>query len=205
MPVEATIIDYGMGNIGSLENMVEKVGGRARVARTPSELDSAERIILPGVGSFDNGMRRLGELGFSDAIRAKAGENVPMLAICLGMQLLARGSEEGTLPGLGLINATTVKFRLSDASLRIPHMGWNEVAVRKASPLLAGLENGASFYFVHSYHVVCADASDVLATTTYGTEFVSAIQRGKMCATQFHPEKSHRFGKTLMGNFLEMA
>ncbi|MFH0816830.1 MAG: imidazole glycerol phosphate synthase subunit HisH [Methanobacteriota archaeon] len=204
--MDVTIVDYGMGNIGSLENMVEKVGGKARVAKSPAELASAEKIILPGVGSFDNGMRRLNELGFSEALRLKvAAEKKPLLAICLGMHLLTKGSEEGTLPGLGFVDARTLKFKLADETLRIPHMGWNEVSVKKESPLLAGMDPEPSFYFVHSYYVECADASDVLTTTSYGVDFTSSFQHGNIFATQFHPEKSHKFGKRLMKNFVELA
>ena len=201
-----TIIDYGMGNIGSLENMVEKVGGKAVIARTPAELLSAQKLILPGVGSFDNGMRRLNELGLSDALRTKAlTEKTPVLAICLGMQLLTSRSEEGTIPGLGFVDASTLKFKLADASLRIPHMGWNEVTVRKESPLFVGMDAEPSFYFVHSYYVECNDASDILTTTSYGVDFTSSLQRGNIFATQFHPEKSHKYGKRLMKNFVELV
>jgi glutamine amidotransferase len=204
--VDVTIIDYGMGNIGSLENMVEKVGGRARLAKTAAELASAEKIILPGVGSFDNGMKRLNDLGFSEALRQKVlVEKRPLLAICLGMQLLTSRSEEGTMPGLGFIDATTLKFKLSDASLRIQHMGWNEVTIRKESPLFVGMDAEPSFYFVHSYYVECNDASDVLTTTSYGVDFTSSLQRGNIYATQFHPEKSHKYGKRLMKNFVELV
>ena len=204
--VDVTIIDCGMGNIGSLENMVEKVGGKAVVAKSPSELASAEKIILPGVGAFDNGMRRLNELGFSEALRQKVlVEKKPLLAICLGMQLLTSKSEEGTIPGLGFVNASTLKFRLADASLRIPHMGWNEVTIRKEGPLFADMGAEPSFYFVHSYYVECNDASDVLTTTSYGVDFTSSLQKGNIYATQFHPEKSHKFGKRLMKNFVELV
>jgi len=199
-----TIIDYGMGNIGSLENMVERVGGKVAVARTKEEVMGAAKLILPGVGAFDNGMKRLDELGISDALARKVTfEGTPMLAICLGMQLLTKGSEEGSLPGLGLIDAKTVMFRLSDPALRVPHMGWNEVLVKKESPLFSEMPPEPSFYFVHSYYVVCENASDVLTTTKYGVDFVSSIQRGNIFATQFHPEKSHKFGKRLVQNFVE--
>jgi glutamine amidotransferase len=206
MPGTVTIVDYGMGNIGSLENMVEKVGGKAAVASRSAELEGAAKLILPGVGSFDNGMRRLNELGFSDILRRKVlGEKVPTLAICLGMHLLTKKSEEGSMPGFGFVDAATVKFRLADPSLRIPHMGWNEVSVKKESPLFSGMDPDASFYFVHSYHVVCADPGDVLTTTSYGVDFVSSLQRGNIFAVQFHPEKSHKYGKKLMQNFVELA
>ena len=201
-----TIIDYGMGNIGSLENMVERVGGKVAVARTREELMAAQKLILPGVGAFDNGMKRLDELGLAEALSQKVFfEKVPLLGICLGMQLLTKGSEEGALPGLGLIDAKTVMFRLSDPSLRVPHMGWNEVSVKKESPLFFEMPPEPSFYFVHSYYVVCESASDVLTTTRYGLEFVSSIQKGNVFATQFHPEKSHKFGKRLVQNFVERA
>jgi glutamine amidotransferase len=201
-----TIIDYGMGNIGSLENMVERVGGSVAVARTKDEVMGASKLVLPGVGAFDNGMKRLDELGISDAlVRKVTFEGTPLLAICLGMQLLTRGSEEGARLGLGLVDARTVMFRLSDPALRVPHMGWNEVSVKKESPLFFEMPPEPSFYFVHSYYVQCESASDVLTTTRYGLEFVSSIQKGNVYATQFHPEKSHKFGKRLVQNFVERA
>jgi glutamine amidotransferase len=203
--VEVTIIDYGMGNIGSLENMVEKVGGKARVATRKEDLLSASKLILPGVGSFDNGMKRLNELGFSDILRQKVlVEKTPLLAVCLGMHLLTKGSEEGSLPGLGFVNANTKLFPPAPG-LRVPHMGWNEVCVKKESPLFSGMYEDACFYFVHSFYVSCDEPSDILTTTSYGIEFVSSFQKGNIHGTQFHPEKSHKYGKKIMQNFVEMA
>jgi len=200
--VDVTIIDYGMGNIGSLENMVEKAGGKARVATRKDELLSASKLILPGVGSFDNGMKRLNELGFSEILRQKIlVEKTPTLAVCLGMHLLTKSSEEGTLPGLGFVDAVTRRFPPTPG-LRVPHMGWNEVLVKKESPLFSEMYDDACFYFVHSYYVSCNEPSDILTTTSYGIEFVSCFQKANIFATQFHPEKSHKYGKKLMQNFV---
>ena len=201
-----SVIDYGVANLGSILNMLRKVGAEGELVSTPEEVAKAERIILPGVGAFDHGMTALTERGLVAPLRKKAlDDRVPILGICLGMQLLGQGSEEGSLPGLGIIEARCERFRFEHAStLKVPHMGWNALSPRRASPLLSGLDAHARFYFVHSYHIVCADPADVLATATYGVEFTAMVQQGQVCGAQFHPEKSHRFGMTLLGNFARM-
>ena len=200
------IVDYGMGNVGSIRNMLRKVGARPVVASSPEALDGAEKIVLPGVGSFDQGMEKLKASGFSDALEHLVIQNgVPILGICLGMQLFTRASEEGNLPGLGWLNARTVRFQRDriPAALRIPHMGWNTVFARKSSPLLDGLSDEQRFYFLHSYHVVCETDADILTETEYGYPFVSAFSRGNILGAQFHPEKSHNFGMTFFRRFVE--
>lgn len=202
------IVDYGMGNVGSIRNMLRKVGARAVVAGTPEAMEGAARIVLPGVGAFDQGMEKLEVSGFRSALeRLVIDEGVPILGICLGMQLFTLSSEEGGRPGLGWVCAHTRRFQRErmGASPRIPHMGWNTLAIRKPSPLFDGLAEEQRFYFLHSYHVVCEDHADILAETEHGYPFVSAFSRGNIIGAQFHPEKSHRFGMEFFRRFAEVA
>lgn len=191
------IVDYGLGNLGSIQNILRKAGAEARLAPAPDDLAGAGRIILPGVGSFDAAIRSLRRLGFVEPLaQLVRKERVPILGICLGMQLFSRGSAEGTEPGLGWLEADTVAFDFAEnpLGLKVPHMGWNGVTPCRLPPFFADGEDGPRFYFVHSFHLRCHDPGDVLATTTYGYEFPSAVCRGNILGTQFHPEKSHRFG-----------
>ncbi|MCJ7529980.1 MAG: imidazole glycerol phosphate synthase subunit HisH [Anaerolineales bacterium] len=200
------VIDYGMGNLGSVANMLKKVGAKAVISSDPAIIEKAEKLILPGVGAFDNGMRKLNDRGLTPILAGKVvEEKTPILGFCLGMQLFTRSSEEGVLPGLGWIDATTVRFRFTQdqGDLKIPHMGWNHITIKSPSPLLEDMYPNARFYFVHSYHVVCRDEENVAATTLYGHEFTSAVVRGNIAGTQFHPEKSHRFGMKVFRNFVE--
>jgi imidazole glycerol-phosphate synthase subunit HisH len=201
-----SIINYGMGNIGSLQNMVSRVGGTADIVSTPDALADANKIILPGVGHFDNAVRKLKTLGLWSVLdeKARAGR-VPILCICLGAQLVTEGSEEGTESGFGWIRGRTVRFSFpADSKLRIPHMGWNEVQLRKDCKLFSNASATPLFYFVHSYYMVADDPSDVLTTSYYGLEFASGIARGNIIALQFHPEKSHKHGMNVIRNFVEM-
>jgi glutamine amidotransferase len=197
--------DYGVNNIGSVGNMLSRIDVRCAVARSPSELASASAIVLPGIGAFDTGVTRLKQTGLFDGIVERVQEKkVPILGICLGMQLLADGSEEGSLEGLGLVRGFARKLSAGDG-LKVPHMGWNETESLDSS-FFAGFEaERPRFYFVHSYHVVCADDSDVAARCTYGTAFTAALRRQHVFGTQFHPEKSHRFGKQLLTNFARLT
>ena len=200
------MVDYGTGNVGSLGNMLHKIGQTATLASTPEVLERADAILLPGVGAFDRGMGNLQASGLLETlIRRVQGDGVPVLGICLGMQLLARSSEEGTLPGLGWIDAVCQKFTFppEDRQHKVPHMGWNAVQPRSGENLFSDMEPGALFYFVHSYHVVCADSDDVLGVSEYGGAFTSAVRRGNIFGVQFHPEKSLRFGMRLLRNFCE--
>jgi glutamine amidotransferase len=202
------VIDYEMGNIGSIINMIKKAGGEAVLSSDLARIETAEKLILPGVGSFDAGMQNLDKLGLVDVLRRRViREKVPILCICLGMQLLSEKSEEGVLPGLGFISGQTVKFKFDNvnANLRIPHMGWNSVNIKKESRLFYEMYENPIFYFVHSYHIVCNNAEDVLTTTSYGYEFTSSLQRENIFGTQFHPEKSHKYGLRLMKNFVEQV
>ncbi|MFN4219609.1 MAG: imidazole glycerol phosphate synthase subunit HisH [bacterium] len=201
-----TIIDYKMGNIGSIANMIKKVGGIFVIASKPEELAKASKIILPGVGSFDYGITNLEKLGLIDILNERVlVKKVPILGICLGMQIMTKSSEEGQKKGLGWINAETVKFNFGNNSIKMPHMGWNTINITKNSKLLKDMENRENrFYFVHSYYVKCFNESDILATTNYGgINFVSIFGHENILGVQFHPEKSHKFGMQLLKNFLE--
>lgn len=200
-----TIVDYGVGNIGSIINMIDKIGGRAKATGQLDELLAAEKILLPGVGSFDNAMARLSSLGLVGVLKQRAAEGATVFGICLGMQLLAESSEEGQLKGLGLIPGRVRRFSFDgeNRNLRIPHMGWNRVAPSREHALCRHLDE-ARFYFVHSYYFDCADPAHVLLRTSYGNSFASGVNRENIVGVQFHPEKSHRFGMQLLSNFLEL-
>jgi imidazole glycerol-phosphate synthase subunit HisH len=201
-----TIIDYKMGNLGSIANMFQRLGIDAVVSSTPQDIASASKLILPGVGAFDNGMKNLNQLNIREILEKKVfDDKIPFLGICLGMQLLTEKSEEGTEQGLGWIEGKTIRFSNSfnGAKLRIPHMGWNELHIIKSNVLFKNFASDPRFYFVHGYHVHCTMLDDVTATTSYGIEFHSSVQKGNIFGVQFHPEKSHKFGMTLLKNFAE--
>lgn len=200
------IVDYKMGNLGSIHNMLRRIGAQAAVSSDPAHILTASGLILPGVGAFDQGMQSLAQQGLLPVLeQAVRGGGKPLLGICLGMQLLTRGSEEGVRPGLGWIAADTKRFCFDreHCQLKIPHMGWNATRPARPDPLFAGLEE-AAFYFVHSYHVVCDSPDDVLAYCEHGYPFAAALRRGNIMGTQFHPEKSHKYGMRLLKNFVEM-
>ena len=201
------VIDYGMGNIGSICKMLRVVGATPVVTADPAVMTHVDRVLLPGVGHFDRAMANLQELGLVEPLRRLALEDKkPFLGICLGMQLLCRSSEEGTQPGLGLFDAHVRRFEFSGPTrLKVPHMGWTELTPKKHSVLLRGLDAASRFYFVHSFFVECAEPSDVLAEATYGVPFVAAFERGNIHGVQFHPEKSHRFGIQMFRNFVQSA
>ncbi len=202
------IIDYGMGNVGSIANMLRKIGAEACIARDPETIANADKLVLPGVGAFDSGMEKLDSSGLLPVLRERVqGAKVPILGLCLGMQFFGTGSEEGSRPGLGWIDARSVRFAFDgpQAGLKIPHMGWNHVSVEQPGPLFANMPVDSRFYFVHSYHVVCSDPGLVLTTTTYGYPFVSGVVKGHITGFQFHPEKSHRFGMQVFRNFAAMS
>lgn len=200
-----TIINYGMGNLGSISNMIKRIGYSSEITSDISKITSAEKIILPGVGNFDKAMQNIVSLKLLDVIKKKAIEDkTPMLGICLGMQLMCKRSEEGKEPGLGLIDAKVKKFSFPlDKKLKIPHMGWNLVSTQKDNTLFLKMYPEPRFYFVHSYHVVCNNSSDVLSTTNYGFDFHSSFANRNIFGVQFHPEKSHKFGMLLLKNFIE--
>lgn len=201
------IINYNLGNPGSILNMLKKIGHNAIITSNIDEISKATKIILPGVGAFDNGVSNLKELGLFDLLNKKViEEKIPILGICLGMQLMTLSSEEGKEKGFGWINAVTKKFNFekSDLNLKIPHMGWNMVKIQKKSKLFSGMEEQENrFYFVHSYAVKCLDKHDILTITFYGYDFVSSFEKENIIGVQFHPEKSHKFGMQLLKNFIE--
>jgi glutamine amidotransferase len=197
------IVDYDMGNVASVANMLKRIGARdAALTRDPEVLRAAERIIIPGVGAFENGMQNLEAFGLLDALNESAhGRCVPILGICLGMQLLTKRSEEGSMRGLGWIDAETIRFRATGDELKIPHMGWSEVRPTRPNPLVDAGAN-PRYYFVHSYHLSCASEENVIATANYGGDFPAIVNSRNIYGVQFHPEKSHRFGMDLLKRFL---
>ncbi|HQT24177.1 MAG: imidazole glycerol phosphate synthase subunit HisH [Sphingobacteriales bacterium 17-39-43] len=201
-----TIINYGMGNLGSVQNMFNRIGVKSRISGDLNEIKDSEKLLLPGVGAFDAAMQRINDGGFNELLTHMVEiDKVPVLGICLGMQLLTSSSEEGLLPGLGWINAKTVKFKFNeDSSLKVPHMGWNLINAKNDSRLTKNLPDEPRFYFVHSYFVKCHHPENIVCTTHYGHDFDSVIQKDNIWGAQFHPEKSHKFGMKLLKNFSEI-
>ena len=200
-----TIVDYGMGNLGSIKNMFKYIGAESTIESDVHKIKNASKILLPGVGSFDTAMKKINESDLKEVLNEKAlKEQVPVLGICLGMQLLTNSSEEGNLAGLGWIDAKTMGFKERiDKKYRIPHMGWNIVNKSNESLLTDGFEGfiESRFYFVHSYFVKVEDEKNSILKTNYGVEFDSAIHKDNIYGAQFHPEKSHKFGMKLFENF----
>ncbi len=200
------IIDYGMGNLGSVQNALKKIGKTAIVSSSRAEVSAATKIILPGVGSFDMAIHNLHKMGIFHTLKEKIiNNNTPTLGICLGMQLLTRGSEEGKFEGLNAIDADTRRFDFTNVSigLRVPHIGWNTLHQKKESRLFKEMPDKARFYFIHSYVVKCTDCHDVLSYTNYGYDFVSSFEKENILGCQFHPEKSHQNGMQLLKSFSE--
>jgi glutamine amidotransferase len=194
------------GNFSSVVKIVEKAGGRATLVQEPAALAEFSKVILAGVGAFDHGMDAIRDLGWLGPLNEAAQvRKVPILGICLGMQMLCEDSEEGVRPGLGWIPGHVRRFRPEPgSSLKVPHMGWNTIEVRRKNPILEASAEEQRFYFVHSYHAVCTDPTDVIAVSHHGIEFSAAIGRDNVLGAQFHPEKSHRFGLALMRRFVEI-
>jgi glutamine amidotransferase len=197
------IIDYGTGNLGSMANMLKKIRVPAKISSDPGEIESAEKLILPGVGSFDHGMQKLRELNLIDILNKKViRDKTPILGICLGMQLFTKASEEGVQQGLGWVDGNTVKFNMDKyPALKIPHMGWDTLDIKKSHFLMQDTDSNAMYYFVHSFHVICNHREDVLSTSRYGYDFVSSLAKDNIIGVQFHPEKSHKYGMKLLENF----
>lgn len=197
------IVDYGLGNLGSIANMLKVIGEKVYITDDVQKICDADRLILPGVGAFDAGMINLHQKGLDKLICTEAKSGKPILGICLGMQLLGRSSEEGKLPGLGLIPFDNIRFRIDEtSSLKVPHMGWDIVNFQKESPLLEGITGEQRYYFVHSYHARCDSKENVLMTCDYGYEFTAAVVKNNIYGVQFHPEKSHDFGMRILDNFV---
>jgi len=199
------IVDYGMGNLGSMLNIFKRMGVPVSIESDPERIARAHKLILPGVGTFDAAMDRIGRVpGLREVLDMKAlSECIPILGVCLGMQLLTYGSEEGSLPGLGWIPGAAYRFP-NAAGLKVPHMGWSNVVPISTNSLTVDLGEDARFYFVHSYYVRAEDSAHVLLRTRYGIEFDSGICRANIFGLQFHPEKSHRFGMKLLRNFANL-
>ena len=204
--MKIAIINYGIGNPLSVQNMLRKIGAESYISESPKEILDAEKIILPGVGSFDSGISQLEKRGFVSILNELIMvQKRPILGICLGMQLMTKWSEEGESLGLGWLDAETVKFRFDQSQrLKIPHMGWNLAKAKKNTSLLDEQGSDKRFYFVHSYHVVCNNSSDILTETNYGIKFTSSFKRDNIIGVQFHPEKSHKFGYQFLKRFVEI-
>ena len=200
------VVDYGMSNLGSIKRSLEECGADVVVSDDPRDLGAASHIVLPGVGAFCDGMANLHNLGWIEAIRnVVLKDNIPMLGICLGMQLLADiGYEGGEVPGLGLIPGEVKRLEPDSPTTRIPHVGWNEIYKTKPTSLFEGIPDGSDFYFVHSYHLVPKQPGHIIATTPYCGGFVSGVNSGSVFGVQFHPEKSQRIGFKLLRNFLQI-
>jgi glutamine amidotransferase len=197
------IIDYEVGNVGSVINMIKKVGFDCIVSNDRDIILNASKIILPGVGSFDYGMSQLEKFGLDIILKEAVGLNIPLLGICLGMQLLGNKSEEGSKKGLGFLDFDVVKFKID--SIQVPHVGWNTINVIGDKNKLFTDFDFFKFYFTHSYHAFTLDKSIIMATTNYGYEFVSAVGQSNIYGVQFHPEKSHKFGMNVINNFLNVT
>jgi len=199
------IIDYGMGNLLSVRHALESLGADTAILNAPKDLAGADRLVLPGVGAFAEGIRRLRETGLAAALdEAVRGRLVPILGICLGMQLMARrGFEGGAQEGLGWFDGEVVRLPQETPAVRLPHVGWNEASPRTASVLFRELPPRPDFYFVHSYHLQCRDTADVEAVCEYGIPFAAAVRKENVFATQFHPEKSQDYGIKVLENFLK--
>lgn len=196
-----TIVDYNAGNLRSVKRACDAVGLASVLSQDPSELLHAERIIFPGVGAAKSAMDTLVERGLDEALREAFSRGIPLLGICIGAQIVLDASEEGNVPCVGLLPGKTVRFRLDDPRLKVPHIGWNEVRIERPHPLLSGIEPGDEFYFVHSYFPNPRDERSVYATADYGGPFCCALGKNNLFATQFHPEKSGELGLALLRRF----
>jgi glutamine amidotransferase len=200
------ITDLGMGNMNSIYKRLNKMAINTQISDNPNDLLKADKIILPGVGHFENAVLNLIQKGFWDILQETVlVKKTPILGICLGMQLMAKTSEEGNCEGLGWIDADVVRFNVKDKlKHKVPHMGWNEINLKKDSRLMENIPELSEFYFVHSYHMKCHDQNDILNTCYYDYEFVSAVEKDNIFGVQYHPEKSHHVGEQLLQNFIDL-
>jgi glutamine amidotransferase len=202
------IVDYGMGNLRSIQNKLKRIGYFSEISSDPHVIDNADKLILPGVGHFSSGMKKLKEFNLIDTLYKKVMiEKIPVLGICLGMQLMSNYSEEGFVKGLGWINAQTVRFRIPDVDkfrFKVPHIGWNNISLQSASKLFRDIPLEAQFYFVHSFHFLGVGNKMTIGITNYCYDFVSYVEKNNIIGTQFHPEKSHKWGEKLFQNFLSI-
>jgi len=204
MKCRVVILDYGMGNLFSVWRKLRRMGVEVAVVSDGVSLIGADKIILPGVGHFGKAMENLNKRRLADALNeAVLIKKTPVLGICLGMQLMARHSEEGDCPGLGWFNAGVVRFKVLDTQhYKVPHMGWNTIEMKKEDPIMKNIPDRSEFYFVHSFHIQCNEQSDILSETQYEYSFTSAVNRGNIWGVQYHPEKSHDAGEVLLKNFV---
>ncbi len=203
-----TIVDYGVGNLASMQNMLKKIGVPCLVSSQKKDIESAEKLILPGVGAFDTCAQKLEQSGLIEILNQRVlQDKTPVLGVCVGHQLLMQESEEGELPGLGWIKGKIVKFKqeLLPVNTKVPHMGWTEVDIQKSSKLFEMMPAEPRFYFVHSYHAQLASEDDILIYAEYGYRFVAGVERHNVYGVQFHPEKSHKFGMQLLYNFSKIS
>jgi imidazole glycerol-phosphate synthase subunit HisH len=203
------IIDYGLGNLGSIQNMLKFINEKSVITSDIEVIKKSDKLILPGVGSFDEGMEQLEKKNLIETIRLETINGKPLLGICLGMQLLGQSSEEGSRKGLSLIPFKNIRFNNENFSkdfkhLKVPHMGWNIVNLNKETIITKGIVETPRYYFVHSYHAICENSEDILMTSNYGYDFTAAVQKGNVIGVQFHPEKSHEFGMKILENFARM-
>lgn len=201
-----TIIDYGVGNINAFLNIFKQLNIPAATAKKVEDLEQATKLILPGVGHFDYAMQRFNDSGMKDKVNELVlQKKLPVVGVCVGMQMMAKGSDEGNLEGLGWVDAHVHKFDAAQVSakLPLPHMGWNDIQLTKNTPLLQDLDENPRYYFLHSYYFKCENNDDIIAETDYGIKFTSAINHKNIFGAQFHPEKSHHFGIQLLKNFAE--
>lgn len=202
------IVDYGLGNLHSVEKAFKRVGSKAIISNKIDEIDSASKLVLPGVGHFKKGMEKLNNLNLLEVLDLKViKQKIPILGICLGMQLMTSRSDEGDCKGLSWIDAETLKFdvkKVNNKKLRVPKIGWNEIKISRPSQILDGIQTKDSFYFVHSYYVKCKDNSNILSTTKYINEYVSSFNKDNIFGVQFHPEKSHNAGLKIIDNFSKL-
>lgn len=202
-----TLIDYGVGNIFAFQNVYKRLDIPTKIAKTAADLKSASKLILPGVGAFDYAMKQLNASGMRQVLDEMVMElKIPIIGICVGMQMMGNKSEEGNAEGLKWIDADIIKFNesLIQQRTKLPHMGWNDVSPTKAHPLFKGLEQDSIFYFLHSYYFNCKNKEDVIAISDYGISFASAVNSNNVYGIQFHPEKSHQFGEKLLNNFAQL-
>jgi imidazole glycerol-phosphate synthase subunit HisH len=205
MPQQITIVDYGMGNLHSVQRKFSRIGARTIVTSDPGVIDRAEKLVLPGVGHFQRAMENLRQLRLLEVLNDARARRVPVLGICLGMQLMAHTSEEGDTHGLGWLDAKVVRFKVGDTvRFKVPHMGWNEVVQKRKNVLFKNIPDRAEFYFVHAYHLVANREAIILSETEYDYSFTSAVESESVYGVQFHPEKSHDIGEALLQNFADL-
>ena len=203
MHADIAIIDYGMGNLGSVKKKLDRIGVSSVITSDHEQIKNSKKIILPGVGHFANGVKMLKEKNLWDFIKQEVEQNnKPILGICLGMQLMAKHSEEGNAYGFGWFDAEVVKFNIKDTlKYKVPHMGWNSVEIKNPDTIFENVPMESGFYFVHAYHIVCNDKNDVIGQSNYEYDFACAIRKNNIVGVQFHPEKSHEEGEKLLINF----